>query len=174
MDSLQHARAVAGSNGSGSDVRFTCGSYVRFSLRIEGELPVITNAGFSSNGCGHMCAAADELCEYLTGRALTQLHGLEVRPNAATSRECGEHCYTAVRAALADYRAARIEEFSGEKALICTCFGVTEERIEAIISGSNIRTVDEVSAACNAGLGCGSCRMMIQEVIDGTPFRFPG
>jgi NifU-like protein len=79
---------------------------------------------------------------------------------------CPEIGLEALRAALADYRKFRIEEFSGEKALICTCFGVSEEKIEGVISELGLETVEEVGDACNAGSGCGSCRMLIQEMLD--------
>lgn len=124
-----------------------------------------------------MIAAAKALSESLIGRRLTDLHGLNNDELSATissvfdantegRRECVEACFQAIHSALADFRASRIEEFAGEKALICTCFGLTEERIEAVIRSNSIESVDDVSAICNAGLGCGSCRMMIDEMID--------
>jgi NifU-like protein len=68
--------------------------------------------------------------------------------------------------AFADFRAFQIEEFAGEKALICTCFGVSEERIEKAITENNLQTVEEVGEFCRAGTGCGSCQPLIQEIID--------
>jgi NifU-like protein len=62
--------------------------------------------------------------------------------------------------------AFQIEEFTGEKALICTCFGVSEETIERVIANNRCETVEEVSQKCNAGSGCGSCQPLIQEIID--------
>jgi len=80
-----------------------------------------------------------------------------------------QHCFDlaleAFRSALADHRNRTIEEFRGEKALICTCFGVTEETIVGVIE-AGASDVSQVSAACNAGLGCGSCQMLIRELID--------
>jgi NifU-like protein len=71
-----------------------------------------------------------------------------------------------LRLGLADYRTYAIEEFRGERALICTCFGVSEESVQRYIEAEMPETVAEVTAACRAGGGCGSCRMLIQEMID--------
>jgi NifU-like protein len=79
---------------------------------------------------------------------------------------CFETAFSALRAAFADHRARLIDEFTGEKALVCTCFGVTEERIELFIATSSPDDIDEVTAATRAGGGCGSCRMLIQEMLD--------
>ena len=49
----------------------------------------------------------------------------------------------------------------------CTCFGVTEERLEGVIRGLKDPSVEAVGDVCNAGMGCGSCRMLIEEMIDG-------
>lgn len=124
-----------------------------------------------------MIAAADVICEALTGRELVDLHALdegeftarveaEIGPVPLERRQCAHVVLEAVRAALADYRSLLIEEFRGEKALICTCFGVSEETIETFISANSPDSVEEVTSACRAGAGCGSCRMLIQEMID--------
>ncbi len=124
-----------------------------------------------------MAASADVIADTVNGRRLTELHGLDdvqlvdsittsLGPVPVDRRECLEACSQALHGALADFRRSRLQEFSGESVLICTCFGVTEERIETIIRETNAGSVDDVSTACNAGLGCGSCRMMIDEMID--------
>jgi NifU-like protein len=81
-----------------------------------------------------------------------------------------EHCYLlavdALRSALADHRRQLIDEYSGEKALICTCFGVSEETIEASIAARGLTEVDEVVQYCRAGGGCGSCLPIIREMLD--------
>jgi NifU-like protein len=77
-----------------------------------------------------------------------------------------ETAFSALRAAFSDHRARLIGEFTGERALVCTCFGVTEETIERYIAGGAAESVDDVSKATRAGGGCGSCRMLIQEMLD--------
>ena len=174
---IQHAKPLPTASGVGTGASFSCGSFIRFSLDIDVETALINDVGFRSNGCGYMLVAADGLSENLIGRRLTDLHGLHnyelsatiksvLGANADGRRDCVEACFQAIHSALSDFRVSRIEEFAGEKALICTCFGVTEDCIDQVIRENSADSVDDVSAICNAGLGCGSCRMMIDEMID--------
>jgi len=168
---------AAGANGMGTAASFECGCFTRISLAVVDDVQTIRAARFQTNGCGFMTAAADVVTEYLTGRPLTELHsadsaeleamvGAELGEFPPSRRQCTAVVLEALHLALADYRAYAIEEFRGEKALICTCFGVSEETIQAFIVAKMPETVAEVTAACRAGGGCGSCRMLIQEMID--------
>ncbi|MEO6656248.1 MAG: (2Fe-2S)-binding protein, partial [Pyrinomonadaceae bacterium] len=165
------------SNAAGTEVNFGCGCFVRFSLTIDIENSIVSHAVFSSNGCGYMLAAADVLVESVINKRLVDLHGLTadglscvVSSDLGTfpdyRRACADVCIKCLRSAFADFRARQIEEFHGEKALICTCFGVTDEMIEMYIENKSLETVDDVALVCNAGTGCGSCRMLIQEMLD--------
>ena len=165
------------SNAVGTGASFVCGTFVRFFLEIDAETKEIKDAKYKSNACGFAIAAAEVLAETICGKKLTELHGLE---NAELKTEietalglfpdgrthCAEICFDALHAALNDFRSIQIEEFTGEKALICTCFGVSEEEIETIIEKNAVETVEEVTSICNAGGGCGSCVMLIRELID--------
>ena len=124
-----------------------------------------------------MIAAADRVAEIIAGRELTSLQSInEAEFTSVIADQFGlfplqrSHCLHSVleafRSALADHRAYLIEEFRGEKPLICTCFGITEESIENFIASNQPRSVDEVAAGCRAGGGCGSCRMLIQDMLD--------
>ena len=177
LKQMHHARAQVGANAVGTEANFSCGSFVRFSLSIDESNSVVADVAFTSNGCGFMLSAADILAESVIKRRLVDLHGLndgelhqqvESKLDEITAGriECVEACIKALRAAFADFRSRQIEEFRGEKALICTCFGVTEETIEQNIEERSLHTVEEVAVACNAGSGCGSCRMLIQEILD--------
>ncbi|CAN5522725.1 hypothetical protein BH10ACI1_BH10ACI1_25690 [soil metagenome] len=164
-------------NAVGTQAGFICGSFVRFYLQIDVETKAIINAKFKTNGCGFSIAAADVLAKIIRGKNLTELHGLD-KSELTTKIEaelekfpdhrthCLEISLDALQSALADFRAFQIEEFTGEKALICTCFGVSEEEIEKKIAENNLQSVEQVGEICNAGTGCGSCRMLIQEIID--------
>ena len=126
-------------------------------------------------------AAADLSAEIITGKSLTELHGLENLEKQIEEildefppprRHCLRLAVETLHAAFNDFRSAQLEEFTGEKALVCTCFGVSEETIEKVISENRCQTVDEVSHLCNAGNGCGSCQPLIQEIIDSKTLDF--
>lgn len=124
-----------------------------------------------------MLAAADVLAESVKGKRLSDLHGLSdpiLKMQVARAlgdipgdrNECVKAAIGALRAAFVDHRSRLVEEFRGERALICTCFSVSEETIESHIASGSLETVEEVGDACAAGSGCGSCRMLIQEILD--------
>ena len=67
--------------------------------------------------------------------------------------------------AIREYSNAAREDWAGDEALICTCFFVSERTIEREIQTRGLTTVAEVTQACNAGGGCGSCHQLIQEIL---------
>lgn len=173
----RNAGKAENANSVGTGASFVCGTFVRFFLDIDTETKEIRQAKFKSNGCGFAIAAADVLAKKIAGKHLTELHGLdknELKTKIETELEkfpgnrthCAEICFEALQGALADFRAFQIEEFAGEKALICTCFGVSEETIEKVIAENAAERVEEVGEVCHAGTGCGSCQFLIQELID--------
>lgn len=172
---LDDLRLAGGQDGTclGTDANFSCGSVVRIGLVIDPQSRIVRNARFKTNGCGWMIASAEVICEFLDGKELAALHGLSdsemlnrLGPVELEREACVSASIAAAKAAFADFRSRQVEEFSGERALICTCFGVTEEQIETLINKNGLSTVEQVGRATNAGTGCGSCRMLIQEIID--------
>lgn len=124
-----------------------------------------------------MVACADVLAETISGKNVADLHGLnrdELRTEIAATvdampherEHCLELCFDAVTNAFTALRTRRIEESRGEEALICTCFGISESVIEQFIAVNPQASVEAVANSCRAGTGCGSCRMLIQEMID--------
>ena len=172
-----HLGKAEGANAVGTAATFVCGSFVAVSVRIDGEQKKVSSVRFQTNGCGYMIAAAETLAETIEDRLLSELHGLndenllhligdqlgKFEPDRV---HCQRACLEAVHAAFSNYRSSQLEEFQGEKALICTCFGVSEETIEREIVENSASSVEIVGEICNAGTGCGSCRMLIQEMID--------
>jgi NifU-like protein len=166
-----------GANAAGTSATFVCGAVLRFSFRIDRRSKKIEQAKFKTNGCGYLIASADALAEKIVGKHLNEPHSFdkqiletEIENEFGDFFEHRKHCLKLVtetlQTALADFRALQIEEFTGEKALICTCFGVSEETIENLVFEESLATVEEVTDACNAGGGCGSCQPLIQEIID--------
>jgi NifU-like protein len=153
-----------------------CGGFIRFFLHMEGEDQVVSTH-LSSNGCGYMIGAAETIAGIVNGKSVRELRGLdpadiservyEILGDFPDERQhCCQLAVDALAGAFAAFRRKRIEEFSGEKALICTCFGISEDAIESLIRERGMTEISKVSEACNAGSGCGSCRMLIQEMID--------
>ncbi|MDQ3713216.1 MAG: iron-sulfur cluster assembly scaffold protein [Acidobacteriota bacterium] len=168
---------AAHANAVGTSATFVCGAILRLTLRIEADTKEILEARFQTNGCGFLIASADVLSEKIVGKRLIELHGLdkqnlqtEIESELGTFENHRRHCldltFDALQNSFADFRARQIEEFAGEKALICTCFGVSEETIEHLIKEKTLETVEEITDVCNAGGGCGSCQLLIQEIID--------
>lgn len=183
LGDLKHSGEVGDANATGRAVNFECGGFVAIDMRVSDDDGTVADISFRSNGCGYMVVAADLVCSTLREVSLGELQGLEniediIRltfgmPPAGRS-SCFVAVADAVRASFADHRRRRIEEFSGEKALICTCFGISEETVIEFIENFRPATLDEVSRVCRAGSGCGSCRMLIQELLDvygREPFR---
>jgi len=173
----RRAGKAAAANAVGAGASFVCGSFVRVYLEIDAPTKEIRDAKYKTNGCGFAVAAAEVLAESVGGQKLTGLHGLEraefikriedaLGPLPPARAHCAEICFDALQAALNDFRARQSEEFAGEKALICTCFGVSEETIGQIIADGRAETVEEVGEICHAGTGCGSCRFLIRELLD--------
>lgn len=175
LEKIKHAGELPERNALGRAVNFGCGGFVEISIEISDEKGRVIDTGFRTNGCGYMAAAADLLSSELSGKELAELHGLEDLEEELRSRlgtmprervDCFVAVAEAVRSAFRDHREHRVEEFAGEKALICTCFGVSEDTVLGYIEKNGSATVDGVSAFLRAGSGCGSCRMLIQELID--------
>lgn len=162
----------------GKAVSFVCGSYIEVSLSIGRDESSIRLARYRTNGCGYLIAAAESLTRKLEGRELKELHGLtdeaihrslrsDLEPFPQERSHCAQLVADAVRLALAEHRRLLIEEFRGEEPLICTCFGVTEDALRRVIVKTSAKDADELARHTNAGTGCGSCRMLIEEMIDG-------
>ncbi len=177
LTSAKHAGRTLNANGVGTSASFVCGCFVRISIAVDGSSKKIADARFQTNGCGFMVASADLMAERLSGRCLPDLGSMdeadliryfeaELGPLPSERAQCVRGVREAARSALADFRTFVLEGFSGEKALICTCFGVSEDTIEAFLAAGEGDSVDDVTRALRAGGGCGSCRMLIQEMLD--------
>ncbi len=148
-----------------------CGATLRLTLKIDGQR--IVDAKFKATGCGFLIASASALTETIKDLSLSRAATL---PETAITdwldefpndrRHCAQLCHEALNAALADYHNTAREEWTGDEALICTCFGVSEKTIERAVETQSLHTVDEVTRACHAGGGCGSCHPLIVDILE--------
>jgi len=179
LASPDHAKRPPEAAATGISASFQCGTFVRVFLTIKMPEGRITDAGFLSNGCGFAVATADVIVGILRGRSLKELGSFtdetliaavtaELGPFPPGRSQCLELAIDAVREALADHRAKCLHEFHGERPLVCTCFGVAEDTVQELIIAHHPSSVDEITRLCNAGGGCGSCLMLLEEMLTGT------
>ena len=152
----------------------TCGGTLRVSLRVD-ESQRITDAKFKSAGCSYLVAASSLLTERVKGKTTAEAAVLGQSPKKSDIEQFGgwpvdrDHCAAlaceALISAVKQYSDSVREEWTGDEALICTCFGVSERTIENEIKAAELRTIAEVTRACNAGAGCRSCYSLIEDIL---------
>ena len=151
----------------GRSASLTCGAHVRFSIQVD-EAHRVSQARFRAAGCSEMVAAASMLTERVAG--LTTAEAASMGQDAAllegVNQRCAALACEALLDAIRDFSNQARDDWAGDEALICTCFFVSERTIEREIQSRALTTVAEVTKACNAGAGCGSCHQLIQEILD--------
>jgi NifU-like protein len=172
----QNVGDVAEADASAETGSFVCGAVVRLSLKLDTETQVISDARFKAAGCGYLIAYASVVTEIIRGlttaeaAAASNLLQETLREYFGSPPREKEHCVLlcaeALREAVARYSQRVRDEWTGEEALICTCFGISEKRIEQLIADRSLHTVREVTMACNAGGGCQSCGPLIEEILE--------
>ena len=151
----------------------TCGATVCTSIQID-ESQTIADAKFRAAGCEVLIASLSIITGLIIGtstadaatkvtRAESLATELEARPDKA---HCIQLACDALLNSIRAYSDAAREEWSGDEALICTCFFVSEQTIEREIRQRSLTTVREVTEACNAGGGCGSCQPLILDILE--------
>lgn len=152
----------------------TCGATVRVSFSVD-ESARIIDAKFMSAGCSYLIAASSYLTEQIKGKTTAEaavqgqfpmqsvIGGFAGWP--ADRDHCAALACEALVSAVKQYSDSVREEWSGDEALICTCFGVSERTIENVIKARGLRTIGEVTLACNAGAGCRSCYSLIEDIL---------
>ena len=131
----------------------------------------VSQARFRAAGCDVLVASASLLTERVVGTTTADAAAFAQEPETLIgSPQNHEHCpglaCDALLAAIREYSDAARDDWAGDEALICTCFFVSERTIEREIQTRGLTTVREVTLACNAGGGCGSCHQLIQEILE--------
>ena len=161
-------------NFIGRSASFQCGATLRISLHID-ESQRITEAKFKAAGCTVLVASASLLINQVIGKTTGEAASVGQRAEAlreklgalpAERSECPALACEALVSAIQEYSNSARDEWEGDEALICTCFCVSERTIEREIQENKLRTIAEVTAACNAGAGCRSCYPLIEDMVD--------
>lgn len=158
----------------GRSVSFNCGAAFRISLHVDGSQR-ITEAKFKAAGCSVLVASASLLTDQVIGKTTGEAAAMGQRPESIENLLCGVEknradcaalACEALLSAIATYSDSVRDEWNGDEALICTCFGVSEQTIEREIQQKQLRTIAEVTRTCNAGAGCRSCYPLIEDILD--------
>lgn len=156
---------------TGRAASLVCGAHVLFSIQVD-EVQAVSQARFRAAGCDVLVAAASLLTEQVTGlttadaAAVGQSPAVMCEKLGTESEKCVGLACDALLDAVRAYSNAVRDDWAGDEALICTCFFVSERTIEREIQARGLTTVAEVTNACNAGGGCGSCHQLIQEILE--------
>ena len=151
----------------GRAASFDCGAALRISIQVD-DSQKITDARFKAAGCSILIAAASLLTERVKGMTTGQAAACGELPEAIAhfaQPECAALAFEALVNAVQGYSDSIRDHWEGDEALICTCFGVSESRIENEIASKRLNTIAEVTRACNAGAGCRSCWPLIEELL---------
>ena len=153
----------------GRAASFDCGAALRISIQVD-DAQRITDARFKAAGCSTLIAAASVLTERVKGMTTGDAAAYVELPEAIdnfSQRECVALAFEALINAVQGYSDSIREHWEGDEALICTCFGVSESRIEKEIASKGLTAIAEVTRACNAGAGCRSCWPLIEDILRG-------
>ncbi|MBD2313085.1 Fe-S cluster assembly protein NifU [Desertifilum sp. FACHB-1129] len=150
-----------------------CGDALRLHLQIDIASDKILDARFQTFGCTSAIASSSALTELIKGLTLdAALHvtNKEIADYLGGLPEAKMHCSVmgqeALEAAIYKYRGIEIEHHEeDEGALICACYGVSENKIRRVAIENNLTTVEQVTSYVKAGGGCSSCAAAIEDVL---------
>ena len=161
-------------NFTGRSASFACGAVARVSLHIDAAQQIV-EAKFKVAGCTVLVDALSVLTEKVkhktTAEAAAVAEDLEtieqgLGREAAGRGDCVLLASEALLEAIRAYSDSARANWEGDDALICTCFGVSEQTIENEIQTKKLSTIAEVTRACNAGAGCRSCYSLIEDILE--------
>ena len=153
----------------GRSASLECGANVRLSIQID-ESHQIAQAKFKAAGCSELVTSLSMLTERVTGMTPADAAVIAQSPAGFIRNtgqlSCAKLACDALLSAIQKYSDAAREEWNGDDPLICTCFCVSERVIALEIEQKGLGTIAEVTRACNAGGGCGSCHSLIEEMLE--------
>jgi len=159
---------------SGEVGSIACGDALRLHLKVDIDADKIVDARFQTFGCTSAIASSEALVEIIKGKTLDEalnINNKDIADYLGGLPEAKIHCSVmgqeALEAAIFNYRGIKPEthDDDDEGALICTCFGISDNKIRRIVLENNLTTAEEVTNYVKAGGGCGSCLANIDDII---------
>lgn len=162
---------IKDADGVGEVGSMACGDALRLMFKLD-ENQRIADVKFQTFGCASAIASSSALTELVKGLTLEEAEKITDENIAeylgGLPREkmhCSVMGQDALKQAILNYRGVR-EVLAPEGNVVCECFGVTDEQIEAVIRAHDLKTIEEVTDYIKAGGGCGNCHENIQAIID--------
>lgn len=177
IDRPQYAGLIDDASVTAVSASFECGTAITFDLIIESDTKRIEAIRYRTNGCGYMIAAGELLAAMFEKKELPLIGGSDAAelsdklsglagPPPAERRHCISTAADAFKKALAKYREQAAAAYNGDSPLVCSCYGVSESDVHHVIMDTDVRNIEGFMKFSRAGSGCGSCRMVIEELID--------
>ncbi len=174
MDHFMNPRNVGeidAPDGVGEVGSLACGDALKLTFKLD-ENGRIVDARFKTFGCASAIATSSVLTELIKGMTIDEaakVTNKDIADYLGGLPEQKMHCSVmgreALEAAIENYRSGGTKKHELEGKVVCTCFGVTENEIERVITENNLTTVEEVTNYCKAGGGCGGCKGEIEKII---------
>ncbi|HKP48295.1 MAG TPA: (2Fe-2S)-binding protein [Pyrinomonadaceae bacterium] len=159
---------------AGRATSISCGAIARVTLCVD-EAQAIRRAEFKVLGCSVLVAALANLTEQIKDRTTAEAAGIAEDLNLIETQlggvdsdrgSCVLLASEALLEAVRAYSDSAREQWEGDDPLICTCFGVSESRIQDEVGRKKLNTIADVTRECNAGAGCRSCHPLIADIIE--------
>ncbi|MEM6402394.1 MAG: Fe-S cluster assembly protein NifU [Cyanobacteria bacterium P01_A01_bin.84] len=151
-----------------------CGDALRLHIKVDEETNKILDARFQTFGCTSAIASSEALVELVKGKTLDEALNISNKDIAEylgglpqEKMHCSVMGQEALEAAISNYKGIPIvaHDEDDEGAIICTCFGITEPKIQRIVKENQLTTAEEVTNFIKAGGGCGTCLATIDDII---------
>ena len=162
---------IKDADGVGEVGSLACGDALTLTFKLDKD-GRISDAKFKTFGCASAIATSSVLTEIIKGMTIEEaakVTNKDIVEYLGGLPEQKMHCSVmgreALEAAIENYHTGGVKKHELHGRVLCTCFGVTEEEIEKIISENNLNSVEQVTNYCKAGGGCGGCHGEIEKII---------